>query len=186
MVLIEGQTYRIQFDIIDSQDERSIVVLDRSVYLDPPQNPILSIILPGFTGSIDIPYNPNDITIINTDALGLTDSCDYDNPPAPLTDGIYQITMQICPYEDLYCKQCYLKVSSLLNRFNKLLREIGGDCCIDMTKTNEILLDIDILINSAKAETAVCNVEQASAKYKLASDLITKLNNQTNGLWVRG
>lgn len=179
MAILTIDTYKLDFLILDSNDSKSIVILDRSHYLDVPEKPLLEITLPGFTGHVELTYNVNGITVLDSDALCLTQACDYSGL-ADLPDGIYQIKMKVCPYDTLFVKKCYLKTQVLENVYADALLSLDDVCSDDLPKLKELIIDIDILIKGAKAETAYCNVEKAINKYIAAFKLLEKLNKKIN------
>lgn len=189
MPLIGIDTYIIDFAILETNDAKSITLMDKSHYLTTPEKPMIAVTLPGYTGYIEFPYTPytpitpftpNTVIVINSDTLSLTDGLNYESCLRDLPDGVYQITMKVCPYNELFKKQCYLKTTVFDNQFAEMLLNIDINCgCLDENILRDQLLDIDILIQSAKAETRICNVEKATDKYRMAlaklNSLITKL-----------
>lgn len=182
MPTLDIEIYKIDFLILASNDPKTIVILDRSNYLDNPQKPLLDIILPGFTGGISVNYNLNGITVLDSDKLGLTESCEYNNL-ANLPDGVYQIKMKVCPYDELFSKKCHLKTQDLENKFDDLILSMDKFICKEHdNKIKESIIDIDILIKSAKAEIAYCNVQKGVFKYAAAYKRIEILQNKLNCL----
>lgn len=180
MPLVGIESYIIKFSVLPTNDPTSIVLLDQSSYIQTPQLPLLEVTLPGYTGAIQIPYTPNSIITLNSDNLSLTDPCDYDYL-ADLPDGVYQITMMICPYTDLYNKQCYLKATQLENQYNNLLLNLDLHCkCLEENKLEQELIHIDILIQSAKAESRICNIQKATQKYQAACKAVESLLRKLN------
>lgn len=180
MPVLNIDSYNIDFLILDSNDPKTFVLLDISKYLDIPIKPIIEVTLPGFTGHIEIPYIPNTFTVFNSDNLGLTEACEY-NTLSDLPDGVYQLKIKVCPYDQLFNKKCYLKTTQLELQFQYLLLSLDLSCnCIDEKKFKEDIIDISILIQSAKAESTYCNIDKALAKYMAASKKIDKLTNLLN------
>lgn len=180
MPLVGINSYIIDFSVLPTNDPKKIILLDQSTYIATPKLPLIEVTLPGFTGAVQIPYTPNSIITLNSDSLGLTEPCDYDYL-ADLPDGVYQITMMICPYTDLYNKQCYLKCTNLQNQFRDLLLNLDINCkCLDEKKLEEEMVHIDILIQSAIAESSVCNLQKATAKYISAYNAVQRLTKKLN------
>lgn len=180
MPLIGDQTYNIDFYILESNDPKTIVLLDRSTYLDAPEQPTLKITLPGFTGSVNIPYTPNGINVLNSDSLNLTEPCDYD-ATAPLPDGVYQITMQICPFEQLFNKKCYLKVTQFYAEYGKILLNFDvTNNTYDQDKLKAEIIDMDILIQSARAEVTNNSIERGVKKYQAALKKLASIKRKIN------
>lgn len=181
MPVLDIETYKIDFLILESNDPKVIVLLDRSVYLDNPEKPLLEVTLPGFTGYIEVPYNINGITVLDSDVLKITESCDYDYL-ADLPDGVWHIRQKVCPVDELFESKCYLKTQRLQEEFNALLLTISESCYdgVDKTEVNNDIIDIEILIKVAKLEAGRCNAQTAIAKYNAANRKITRLFNKIN------
>lgn len=180
MPTLDIDVYKIDFLILPTNDPKIIVLLDRSNYLTNPEKPRLEITLPGYTGHIEVPYNIGGLTVIDSDLLKLTESCEY-NTLVDLPDGIYHIKQKVCPYDELFVSKCYLHSAELEGKFNQALLKIDdvpeyGD------KKGLIseLVNFEILLKSAKAEIIYCNAQKAAEKYKLANNKITKLLNNLN------
>lgn len=180
MPLLGIDTYIIDFAVLESNDPKSITILDKSVYLDVPEKPLLDIILPGFTGVISVPYLQGTIITINSDNLHLTEACEY-GELASLPDGVYQITMKVCPYDELFTKKCWLKTSALQAMFQNVLLGLDDTCFLsEDKKVRETIMDIEILLLSAKAEVNICNVQKATLKYQTALKKIQSLAKKLN------
>lgn len=179
MAILNIDTYKLDFLILDSNDNKTIVILDRSNYLDVPEKPIVEVTLPGFTGRVELTYNINGLTVLDSDSLCLTQTCEYSNL-ADLPDGVYQIKIKVCPYDKLFFKKCYIKTTFLENLFADAVLSLDNFCEDELPKLKENLIDIDILIKGAKAETAYCNVENGIKKYIAAFKSLEKLINKLN------
>ncbi len=176
MPTLETQTYNIDFFVLDTNDPKKLILVDQSTYLSIPEKPKLFIIPPGFTGYTEVDYVPNTLIILDSNKLKLTEACDINNL-ADLPDGVWQITMAVCPYEDLFAKKCYLKTTKLEAEYRDLLLKLDtGSSCIEDKKLKENIIDLDILIQSAKAEIVYCNIEEATQKYKAALNKIQIIN----------
>jgi hypothetical protein len=172
--------YKIDFIFLESNDPKLLILLDRSRYLTNPEKPRLQITLPGFTGYIETDYNINGITVIDSDKLKLTESCEY-NSLIDLPDGIYKIKQMVCPTDELFIFKCYLKTQQLEFLYSQLLLSIDNyNIDINSNKILSELVIIDILIKSARAEAAYCNSYEATNKYNLASEKINKLTKLIN------
>lgn len=180
MELIQEKEYSINFYIIESNDPKSIVIFDKSLYIDLPEKPLLEVTLPGFTGSVQIPYLPNTLIVLNSDSLDLTKECEYENY-ADLPDGVYQITMKFCPYETFYNKKCFLKTSNFYQEYQKLLLSLDfTKDSYDQDYIKNQIINMDILIQSAKAETSLCNIQKAVNKYSGALSILSNINRKIN------
>jgi hypothetical protein len=181
MPTIDIQSYKIDFVVLDTNDPKKLILIDQSKYLDAPEKPKLFITPPGFVGHLEIPYKPNTLIILDSDSIGLTEACDYDDILVNLPDGVYQITMGICPYNELFSKKAYLKTTQLEADYNELLLNTDvSSPCIEDKKLKEQIIELDILIQSAKAEVIRGNIEKATNKYKVAANKISSLNKKLN------
>lgn len=179
MPLIGIDTYKIDFLVLETGDPRFIVLYDTSNYLSTPEKPLLEITPPGFTGHYELPYNVGGITVINSDNIGLTEECDYDDY-APLPDGVYIIKQKVCPYDELFEQKYYLVTNLFDSKFNELLTKIDSYDRADSSVVKATILDVEVLIKSAKAEIVYCNVQKGVNKYKTAMHLVEKLLNKVN------
>lgn len=180
MPVINITSYNIDFSILEDNNPNTLIILDKSTYLDTPEKPLLDIVLPGYTGYLEVPYKPGTISLYNSDSLTLTEPCD-DGSVAPLPDGVYQVTMKICPYDTFFATKCYLKTSSFNALYEELLLNYpNNSSCFDQKQLKNEIMDIDILIQSAKAEANRCNVQRASSKYQAASDRLAFVTQQLN------
>lgn len=179
MPLIDIESYIIDFVFLEGNSRKTIDILDKSNYLDDPEKPLIAVTLPGFTGHVEVPYITGGIISLNSDNLGITSSCEYADY-ADLPDGVYQVTMKVCPYDELFNKKCYLRSTQLELMYQELLLNVGSCDCIDEKKTTNELIEIDILIQSAKAETSICNVQAATTKYQIAMNKVMNLTKKLN------
>lgn len=179
MPVIGISSYNIDFAILENNNPKTLVLLDQSTYLSTPDKPMLFITLPGYTGHIEIPYLPNTIITLNSNTLKLTelDECDS---LLDLPDGIYLIKMGVCPYNELFNSKCYLKTSNFDCRFQNILLNFDKFKCLEVEKLKEYILDIDILMQCAKAHTNICDLINATNKYNTALKKLTFLENQLN------
>lgn len=169
--MITETEYKIDFAVLDTTDIRNITLIDRSVYLDKPEKPMLFITPPGFTGHVEVPYRPNTIIEIDGEDLALSEI---------LPDGVYQIRMGVCPYEELNRKICYLKHTQLDNRIRNLLLAYKGCSCMTDRQFKDGLTDAFLLTASAEASASICDIEKAAAKYRTASKTISNVEKKLN------
>lgn len=180
MPVIGIESYKIDFSILEDNNPDTLIVLDKSNYLDLPQKPLLDVTLPGFTGYIEVPYKTGGISVYNSDAFNLTVPQDGDCI-APLPDGVYTLTMKICPYDEFFTTRYHLKSSTFNIAYQELLLKYeDNDSCWAQKELQQMIMDIDILIQSAKAEVNRGNVQRATDKYKAAVKKLTSVNNKLN------
>lgn len=175
MPILGLQTQSVNFTILEDNDPKTITLQDKSVYFGTPEKPLVEVLPPGYTGRVEFEYTPNSIITIDSDLLQLSFSAGIGST-TDLPDGVYQIALKFCPYSEFYLKKCYLKTSLFLRDFECFLLKFNPDCCEDVKKLKSDIIDIEILILSAKAEVGVCNVDKATQKYQLAVKKLSALN----------
>lgn len=180
MPLIKSSSYNIDFYILQNNDPKSVAILDMSEYIDQPEKPKVDVILPGFTGHVSVDYVPGSVLIMDSDMLDLTSECDYCDKP-DLPDGVYQITMKICPYDELYKRKCFLKTTIFFNSLQEILLQTNlDDNSYQNRQFKNDILDLYLLIHSASADVARCNVQDGVKKYDAAVRLLNQINNKYN------
>jgi hypothetical protein len=179
MPIVQEQQYNIEFLALETNHPKYLLIYDISNYLNTPERPLLFITLPGFDGHIEVEYALNDLTKLDSDSLGLTDECDYDFL-SDLPDGVYTVRMAVCPYEELNYTLNILRTTKFEQKLQNLLLTYKDCACLDYKEFKSTFVDIDILIQSAKAEAATGSVKNATDKYKLALKKLDKLLNKTN------
>lgn len=180
MPVIGIESYKIDFSVLDDNNPDTLIILDKSNYLDTPEKPLLDITLPGYTGYIEVPYKPSQISLYNSDSLNLTIPQDGDCLAA-LPDGVYQLTMKICPYDEFFTTRYHLKSS----QFNIAYQEIlllydDNTSCYSQQDLQAAIIELDILIQSAKAETDRGNIDRATEKYRTAIKKLAAVNKKLN------
>lgn len=171
--------HALDFDVYGGHNIRTFLLVDESDYMETPENPLYKIIVPGFTATVTIGYIPNQVTVINSNLLQI--SCSGTSDLVRLPDGIYQVTQQIgsTSADTLTRYRSYLRTNELQEKYDKLLQRLElSDYGIRkdrQLKENIILLDI--LMQSAIAETYLCNDRKAIDKYHVADRLADKLLN---------
>lgn len=134
----------LDFDIYDGDyNPKTLVFMDKSLYMELPEKPKLEIILPGYTDIKSFPVTANTLTSINSSLLGLNDI----NKFSDLPDGIYTLIYSICP-SDIFCKtKLYLRTISLEHKLWDILT-----VKTEFTKEEEKkLLLFDKLLKTAKS-----------------------------------
>lgn len=178
-------SHDIGFEIIESMNDKKLLFLDTSEYFEQPESPLIEITLPGFSKYFVIPYISNDVTIITSGSLGLTDILQRsDNSILP--DGIYKIKQKICPYKYIWFVKYFLRttiidfqIKQLFNAFDELPNPTKEDI-----KLKKEITDIFIFIESAKADAELGHTERGQKDFQIAqkkvSKLLEKLTNYCN------
>jgi hypothetical protein len=176
MAILGIEEYIIDFAVLEDNNPKTITLFDKSNYLFTPEKPMIDIIMPGYTGVVEFAYTTGGLITITSNDLKVTLGCTF-NTLKELPDGVYQIKMKVCPYDELFKKICYLRTTRFQCQYEEMLLSLDVACsCMEERRLKEEIIDIDILIQSAKAEAKICNVEKATSKYKAA---VRKLNNLT-------
>jgi len=133
-----------------------IRVIDSSIYdpLVPIDCPTLQVTPPGFTIPVDITsLTPGFTENLTACTLGIQIS-NCDNWLNNLSDGVYVFRYSVSPNDKVYVEYNYLRITTALNRYYKLL------CCMDIAacEPNQIvtanlreLQQIRTLLDAAKA-----------------------------------
>ena len=167
----------IDFEILNVGNPKIIVFLDCSEYFKQPDSPILDILVPGISVpfTVNIEYSlPN---TFNSNTLGLTNRMECEKP-VDLPDGIYKYTYKIQPYDGLYISKYFLRTEVLDDLLNKVYSSV--ECTtdiIDNPRLKKEIVDIHILLESAKANAIYSNIDKAQKDYRLALKKTEKLNN---------
>lgn len=167
----------IAFQVLKSSDCRVLMIADQSVYAHLEGGPVyLDILLPGYTTSVEVEFLPHQLNIINANNLGLSDANSSDDLPN-LPDGIYSITVRMCPFESFTITKTHLQNCQQLCDFkNRLISLDLLACCSDKNdRTRGILSDISLLIEASEAHAARCNIKGAMDCYKKADELLCRL-----------
>lgn len=157
----------LDFSVIETMDPKTIVIIDKSTYMDKkPQKPKLEILAPGYTQAKIVSYNPYKTTVVNARQLNLTCGNSVNMP-----DGIYVIKMSICPNEHVYLEKTFLKTDLLEYAIDSKLLETLS--CKDLTdKFKRDMETIFILLKSAKAHGANGNINEATKLYSKIEKLV--------------
>lgn len=160
----------LDFQYIPTDSLTTLTIHDQSIYLEDPEKPLLQILVPGFVSKVTVPYNPKELTVLNSHTLGLTL---YNDNFSQLPDGVYEITQMICPYDKLYVKKYILKDTVLKDKLYTFLT--SSDNCCEVASLKKQICDFNIFLESAKAYAHNCNTNRATEFYSKAEKIITNL-----------
>lgn len=160
--------HRLDFSIIDELDTNNIVFLDKSVYMELPELPILEITKPMFNEVYRIHIRPNQVNVINSMQLGLP--CD-----TALPDGIYTLRYGINPHTILFKCTEYFKLSILLEKIGKLLLSLDTYNLELHTELKNKVVDLYILVKAIPENTKAGKVQLAVEQYKSADKIVERL-----------
>jgi hypothetical protein len=172
----------LSLDVPDVMNPCIIKLFDTSVYSDliPVVCPVLTITVPGFVYSSEIPVNPNFSQTITACDLGLQNTgCDL-SEYANLPDGIYVIKYSVSPNEYVYVEYNHLRITQALNKYYKILCELDVSDCEprkDVEAKLKQLQKIKMYLEAAKAKVEVCHEPDKGMRiYKYAIKLLNKMN----------
>lgn len=167
----------LDFEIIETGNLKTLVFIDSSQYMQNPEKPLLEIILPGMNKYLLVNIQPRKVNTFNSNTLNLTPTIINNCDLIDLPDGVYSFKYKICPYKYINRVKYFLRVTNLLSRLNTVLDTFEfSDCTIEADdKTQREIVNIYILIESAKASAELGNKERASNKYKLADKKVNCL-----------
>lgn len=169
--ILSIKSNKLDFDVIECLDTKSISIIDKSEYLDiRPDKPTMEVLAPGFSEAHLTPWRPFNINIINAGQLNI--GC---GPNVNLPDGIYCLTLRVCPQEEVYLTKTYLKTDLLEYELDdKLLMILSNKFISEEIKRK--FQDIDLLILSAKAHARNGNTKEATSLYSKAQKYLNKIN----------
>jgi len=163
---------RLNFDIIDTHDFKTLGVLDTSWY-NPDikiETPIIEILPPGYTVAASPFFMIGALNVYNSNGLGITKaSCEEELVQLP--DGIWKVKYSICPNDKLFIEKFFLKTDIIRCRYTKAFLNLDLNVCDNPynIEKKKKLEEIEFYINGA---VAAANDKDA----KLAIDLYNKAN----------
>lgn len=168
----------INFSVIADGNPSTLVVLDSSEYMDEnPEKPKIDILMPGYAEWKSFALIPNQVNVFNSNLLEA--NCSKDGL-SPIPDGIYWITIRVCPYDKSFKTLPYLRTCLLEYSFQNLLLSLDTTSCSqkDATVIERKLIQFQIFIETAKANVEIGNTDRAMDYYRLAEKVISSLKSQ--------
>ncbi len=176
--------HTLSLDVLDTLNEAILRIVDTSVYdtIVPIECPILSITAPGFNYSVEF-----DSSTILPGFSKIFTACDLELQTAncgtkfsKLPDGIYIIKYSVSPNDTVYVEYNYLKVSGLMNYYQRVLCELDASACEPLPEVAnklELLRKIKMYIEAAKAKVEIClEPSKGIELYGYAKKLLSKFN----------
>ena len=168
----------LDFEILETGNIKTIVFVDSSQYMENPEKPILEIILPGTNKYVLVNISPRNVNTFTSNSLNLTPTLLNNNSLIDLPDGVYVFKYKICPYQYVNRVKTHLRVTNLVNDLNVLLDYLNPDIDDDYDDLKQEIVDIFVLIESAKASAILGNTNRASNKYQLADRAVRKITDR--------
>ena len=167
----------LDFEIVPTNNSKTLVFLDSSSYHIAPTTPILQLKAPSRTQDIIVQVTPSQMNYFNSNDLGITNQL-IDEALVDLEDGVWQATYRICPYNELYVSKCFVRFELLNKKLAKIYSKFDVECCDEKNeKIKKQLIDIYILIESANANATLNYKDRAQKDYKLVCKKVTSLLN---------
>ena len=168
----------------DTLNTKILRIVDTSIYAStiPVECALLSVTAPGFSYSVEftdseIPQGFNRI-LTACDLELQTQNCG--TAFSDLPDGIYVIRYSVSPNDVVYVEYNHLRLASILNCYNKILCELdiaGCDPDADKTKKLEVLGQVRMYLDAAKAKVEICHEPAKGMElYTYAQKLLSKFN----------
>lgn len=164
---------RLNVSPIETQDCKTLAILDTSFYPVVPVSPTLLITVPGFN-AVQFPFTINQVNIFNSYSLGLS-SVNTVEGLLDLPDGLYTLHYSIAPNDQLFVEKYHLQTCKLEYQFAQHFAKTVNLCDTD-SKLLKQLYRIEVLMEGAKANALVCNPEKAVSLYKKAKELLDRIN----------
>lgn len=174
--------HALSLEVLDTLNPCILRIVDTSVYnsfinIDCPT---LEITLPGFNYSIPL---TSDVIIpgfsINITAciLGLqTENCSSQFVNLP--DGIYILRYSVSPNNIVFVEYNHLRMTQLLNKYDKVLCALDLANCAPDTETSkklQTLHEVRMYLDAAKAKVEVCHEPDKGIElYSYAKKLLNK------------
>ena len=174
-------TYNLNFIVEDYLNPKILVLTDLSEYPEVPDRPVYAIGLPGFDTHIEINGVYSKSTYVDSNSLGFTNHvspCDLTDLP----DGIYTICYKVCPHDQLFVTNYFFKTAGLQSRFDVFLASIELDYKNNAVfYENEQILNVQLLLDSAKACARLGKSTEAMKRYELSNKAVTRLKSLWHG-----
>ena len=172
----------LDFQIYDSRDPKTIIILDTSEWLHIYRKPsIIEIILPGESKPITHYYTKNAVNILNPVNLNL-DCGECFQSEMELPDGIYQITVKGSPDRFNKSKK-YIRTTKTQLDLDNLYISLSLECFKDDNDIKNKIKDLNYIQLLLKASEANLRNDNSCVAQDLlfkAQDLIRKYKKCTN------
>lgn len=165
----------LDFEILETGNEKTLIFVDSSSYMEEPDRPLLEVTLPGYDKYLLVNYTAREVNVFNSGTLGLNQALSSVGL-ALLPDGVWNIKQKICPYKYVYKVKKHMRVTHLLNKLAQVYNKIDLSECQskDDKELQADLVHIHALIEGAKL---IVNLDSRKAydNYQLANKLIDKI-----------
>lgn len=168
----------LDFEILETGNTKTFLFIDSSSYMTEPENPLLEIVMPGFTKYFLANVEAKKVNTFNSGTIGLNFALSQQDL-INLPDGVWYFRYKICPYDKVFKCKYHMRVSKLNEKISLLNSKIDlADCDVkDDIHLQKDLYYIYSLIEGAKS---VVNIDpkKAQSYYQTADKLVDKLLNK--------
>lgn len=173
----------LDFLLTPTYSTKTIGIRDISTYPTDPAEvdaPSLEVSIPGFD-TITIPFVPEDLNILNSTILGITDEGED-----PLPDGVYVFRYSVTPASIYFVEKTIMRVDKLQEKFDDAFMRLDMmDGNSKLKKQQKISLDtIYYFIQGAIAAANNCATTEAVRLYQKADKLLYEFTQRGECLGV--
>ena len=165
----------IDFNVIETDNHKTLLVADNSNWSVIESEPsIIEITLPGMRTAVVNYFDKKSINNFNSVNLNLScvgGGCD-ELEWTELPDGVYTICVKGSPSKFQETKN-YFRTNKIRERFDLLIINSNIGCEENKVDFKDIM-DIEMLIKSAEANTRFGDINSASRDYQLAVKMLDK------------
>lgn len=144
----------LSLNILETTNSKALTIIDESSYaeglgIDCER---LKIYVPGYNNPVYIEVSQN-FKVNLTACILKIQKVDCGVKQGDIPDGIYIINYSVSPNDKVFVEYNYLRITGVMNAFNKVLGEIGLNNCSPESDTVEKLKElsyIEYLIKAAK------------------------------------
>lgn len=167
---------KLNFNIIDTHDFKTLGILDTSWY-NPDitiETPTIQIQAPGYSYASSPFFMTKALNVYNSNGLGITKAtCQEELVDLP--DGLWKVKYSICPNDKLFIEKFFLKTDKIQCRYTQAFLSLDlnlpGSSESEKLKRSR-LSDIEFYINGAVSAANNQNAKLASDLYKKANKLL--------------
>lgn len=169
---------KLSFDVANTNNIKTIGLLDTSIYASEANGYTLLVTIPGYLpkDAVELNYYPSGTIILNSNNLKLS------NVTSPtlyldLPDGLWTAKISVCPYATNWYEKSWYRIASLECKFYKAFLQLElGACTSCYNKHKKERLDLAwTYIQGVSANVSTGNYRMATSLYNTALDLVEKM-----------
>ena len=171
---------KLSFIVLNTNSCLTLGLADTSTYSAAQgfNGATLQIVTPFSPIPVELNYNQNAVTLLNSNNLNITNVSDTAFL-AELPDGIYTAKISICPYDQFWFEDTWFRTCQLECKYDQALLQLNiSECenCYNPEKL-KVLNRVFLYIQGIKANTKIDNYREAQKLYGASSKLLDKLIN---------